>query len=250
MGNNAKIIPRSLYEAAGLNVPYKGKYSEPAASVVNDNPLKDGIKRIYEDIDKAQAIRRFEWHNLPQGLTSELIETVLYHRGQGAFFYIEELDRFFFLPYTLAATDGTGLDPYGRYLQITPVPLAGGAVDKDGKAEPWIPDLVLDVDYEPVLPEDLTIDHILKHAVIIRDYTPSALTQFTIPRAEKQQPIIDVMAECVPLMRSALINGVGVVGVKIRNADEQINIDCANDQVQNSAINGKRYVGLVSELEM
>lgn len=250
MANNAKIIPRDIYTQAGLPLPFNGKYSEPAATVAGTNPLKEGIRTIYRDIDKAQATRRFIWHNLPYGLTSDLIETVLYTKGQGAFFYIDELDKFFFLPYALAAKDGTGLDPYGRYLQITPVPLAGGTVDKDGNAEPWIPGLVLDVDYNIVLPEDLTYNHLTNHAVIIRDYTPVALSQFTAPRIGKQEAIIDVMSDCVPLMRTALINGVGITGIKVRSQDEQVNVAAANDQLQNAAINGDRYIGVINGLDM
>lgn len=250
MSNNAKMIPRQLYTQAGLPVPNNGKYSEPAATVAGTNPLKEGIRNIYRDIDKAQALRRFEWHNLPDGLTSDLIETVLYYKGAGAFFYIDELDKFFFLPYALDAKDGTGLDPYGRYLQITPIPLAGGTVDKNGNAQPWIPGLTLTVDYDVVLPEDLTYDHLTKHAVIIRDYVPNGLSQFTVPREQKQEAIIDVMSECVPLMRTALINGVGITGIKVHSQDEQVNVDAANDQIQNAAINGDRYVGIVNGLDM
>lgn len=186
MSNNAKIVPRQLYEQAGLTVPHKGKYSEPAATVAETNPLKEGIRQIYRDIDKAQAIRRFEWHNLPSGLTSDLIETILYEKGQGAFFYMEELDKFYFLPYTLAAETGTGLDEYGRYKSITPIPLAGGAVDENGNVKPVFPGRIFKVDYDVVLPEELTYDHLTKHAVIIRDYATEGLSQFTVPREQRQ----------------------------------------------------------------
>lgn len=250
MANNAKIVPRDIYTQAGLPLPHKGKYSEPAATVAGTNPLKEGIRSMYRDIDKAQAIRRFVWHNLPAGLTSDLIETVLYYKGQGAFFYIEELDKFFFLPYTLATKNGTGLDEYGRYKSITPIPLAGGAVDENGKVKPLFPGRIFDVDYDVVLPEDLTYEHLTNHAVIIRDYAPSALSQFTEPRAGKQEAIIDVMSDCVPLMRTALVNGVGITGVKVRSQDEQVNVDVANNQVQNAAINGQKYVGIINGLDM
>lgn len=251
MGNNAKIVPRQLYTQAGLPVPHNGKYSEPAATVAGTNPLKEGIRQNYRDIDKAQALRRFEWHNLPDGITSELMETVLYYKGQGAFFYVEELEKFFFLPYTLSAENGsTGLDEYGRFKSISPIPLAGGAVDENGKVKPLFPGRTYAVDYDVVLPEDLTYEHITEHAVIIRDYVTEGLSQFTVPREQKQEAIIDVMAECVPLMRTALVNGVGITGIKVHSQDEQVNVAAANDQIQNAAINGDRYVGIVNGLDM
>lgn len=250
MANNAKIVPRDIYTQAGLPLPYKGKYSEPASTVANTNPLKEGLRSMYRDIDKAQATRRFIWHNLPQGLTSDLIETVLYYKGQGAFFYIDELDKFFFLPYTLASRDGTGLDEYGRYKSIAPIPLAGGAVDENGKTKPLFPGRIFDVDYDIVLPEDLTYEHLTTHAVIIRDYTTNGLSQYTEPRVSKQEAIIDVMSDCVPLMRTALINGVGITGIKVRSQDEQINVASANEQLQNASINGDRYIGIINGLDM
>jgi hypothetical protein len=250
MANNAKIVPRDIYTQAGLPLPYNGKYSEPAATVAGTNPLKEGLRGMYRDIDKAQATRRFVWHNLPQGITSDLVETVLYYKGQGAFFYIDELDKFFFLPYTLSARDGTGLDEYGRYKSIAPIPLAGGAVDENGKTKPIFPGRVFDVDYDIVLPEDLTYEHLTTHAVIIRDYATNGLSQFTVPRVGKQEAIIDVMSDCVPLMRTALINGVGITGIKVRSQDEQVNVSAANDQLQNAAINGERYIGIINGLDM
>lgn len=245
----AKIIPGDLYTQAGLDTPYNGRYS-PAATTTDENPLKANMRTIFQDIDKADAVNRFTWGNLPDGLTGQLLEEVLYHKGQGAFFYIEALDKFYFLPYALEAKEGTGLDPYGRFLSITPVPLAGGTVDKDGNAKPWIPGLTLDVDYDVVSPDELTIEHITNHAVILKDYTPAALTQTCIPRVTKQQGFIDIMSDCVPLLRTALINGVGITGIQTHASDEQINVDLANYQVQNAALNGHRYIALLSELQM
>ena len=51
-------------------------------------------------------------------------------------------------------------------------------------------------------------------------------------------------------MRTALINGVGITGIKVHSQDEQINVAAANDQVQNAAINGDRYIGIVNGLDM
>ena len=246
----AKMIPRELYEQAGMEVPYNGKYSSAATTATNTNPLKEGMRQIFKDIDKQDAVNRYVWGNLPSGITGQLLEEVLYHRGQGAFFYLDTLNKFFFLPYALSAKDGTGLDPYGRFLNITPLPLAGGTVDKDGNAKPWLPGKVFDVAYDVILPEELTIDDLKNKAVLLQDYTPSALTRTCTPRATKQEEIIDVMADTVPLLRTAMVNGVGVVGVKIQSADEDVNIQMANYQVQNAAINGTRYIGLLTKLDM
>lgn len=246
----ARMIPGELYTQAGVNIPYNGKYSAPATTATNTNPLKEGMRQIFKDIDKQDAVNRYVWGNLPSGITGQLLEEVLYHRGQGAFFYLDSLNKFYFLPYALSAKDGTGLDPYGRFLNITPLPLAGGTVDKDGNAKPWLPGKVFDVAYDVILPEELTVDDLKNKAVLLQDYTPAALSRTCIPRATKQEEIIDVMADTVPLLRSAMINGVGVVGVKVQSADEDVNIQAANYQVQNAALNGAKYIGLLTKLDM
>ena len=54
-------------------------------------------------------------------MDGQLLERILYYRGQGAFFYMESLEKFFFLPFAL---DGE-IDVYGRYTGITPLPFNG-----------------------------------------------------------------------------------------------------------------------------
>ena len=96
--------------------------------------LKQDVKRIISVIDRQDALRRYEWFNLPSGLTGELIERVLYYKGQAAFFYMPTDDTFYFLPFAL---DGN-IDVYGHYLGITPLPFAApsATTDENGKQKP------------------------------------------------------------------------------------------------------------------
>lgn len=246
-----KIIPGDLYAQAGLPIPYNGRYSaEPASTAAPTNCLKEGMRNSFRAMDKQDAVNRYIWRNLPNGLTGQLIEEVLYHKGQGIFFYLKETDKFYFLPFALAAENGTGLDPYGRFLTVTPVPLAGGTVDKEGNAKPWIPGRVFEVAYDVILPEDLKLSDLTDRAVILRDYTPPTVSRTCIPRAQTQEGIIDIMSDTIPLMRTALINGVGATGIKVQSQDEQVNVEIANAQVQNAAINGSRYIPIINKLDM
>lgn len=251
----AKLIPGNLYAQAGLPIPYNGKYSfgefsaAAAPTATDENPLKEQMRHNFRVMDKQDAVNKYLWVNLPEGLTSELMEEVLYHKGQGMFFYLEATKKFYFLPFTLYAKDGTGLDPYGRFLNITPVPLAGGTVDKDGNAKPWLPGKVFDVAYDVVLPEELKLEDLTKKAVIIRDYTPPTVNRTCIPRVQLQEGVIDIMSDTIPLMRTSLINGVGITGIKVMNADENVNVEMANYQIQNAALNGSRFVGVVNKLD-
>ena len=81
--------------------------------------LKPEIKRALRIIDEQDAINRYVWYNLPCNITSQELERMLYYKGQLCFFYMKDLEQFFFMPYAL---DGT-IDFYGRYNRVHPVPM-------------------------------------------------------------------------------------------------------------------------------
>lgn len=212
---------------------------------------KSDIKMQLRIIDEQTAINRFVWHNLPDGLTSDLIERILYYRGQGMFFKMGE--DFYFLPYAL---DG-GIDLYGRYKSITPLPFNG--TDKNEEDQPIVKGLSYTPLYTVKLPEEFikedgavdveklkeTIDG---SAVIIHDYSP-AISQIVQPRSTINDSVLDIMSECLPLMRTALFNSTGVVGMRVGSQDEQQNAELANVSINKAALNGKRFVPVIGELD-
>ena len=102
------------------------------AKIVNSSQVKESIVRQLRIVDEQDAVNRYVWFGLPHGINSNLIERILYYKGQGMLFYMETEDKFYFLPFAL---DG-GIDVYGRYQSVTPVPL-GNATNED-KVKPWI----------------------------------------------------------------------------------------------------------------
>lgn len=213
---------------------------------------KDGSKDIKKDIrtslrvlDEQNAINRFVWHNLPYGLTGQMIERILYYKGQAALFYLETEDKFFFLPYAL---DGT-IDVYGRFKGITPLPFAGGTTaNTNGKPAPFIQGLTLRPVYDVILPEDLTLSDLTESCVLLHDYTPQ-LSQLIIPRQILQEPIIDVMSDCVPFMRTALLCGTGVDALRVGDQSEQSNVAIASESVNRAALRGEKWIGVVGTLD-
>ena len=213
--------------------------------------LKVDIKKQLRILDEQNAVNRFTWYNLPDGLTSQLVERILYYRGQAAFFKMGE--NFYFLPYAL---DGT-IDVYGRYRAITPLPFNGTTTDKDNK--PLIEGLTYDCVYEVMTPDDFIKDNgeyntsamenmIEKSAVLLKDYTEQ-ISQTIIPRQQLQEPILDIMSDCLPLMRTALFNSTGVAGLRVGDADEQRNAQLANNSINQAALSGQRYVPIVGQLD-
>ena len=212
--------------------------------------LKPEIKRSLRIIDEQDAVNRYVWYNLPNNITSQELERMLYYKGQLCFFYMKELDQFFFMPYAL---DGT-IDFYGRYNRVHPVPMTSGTEDKNGKAQAQLlSDIKLDVLYGiPVPKEGDTVETFMKSlenkCVLIYDYSKQ-LAQTITPRVEVNDAILDVMAECVPFMRTSLILSTGVKGMRVQNGDDWTNVQDANRSLEDAALSGDPYIPMVGMTE-
>ena len=239
------------YYAAGIN-PQTGlpiKAGDNGLSCIS----KADIKKQLRILDEQDAVNRFTWYNLPSGLNSRLMERILYYKGQAMFFKIK--DNFYFLPYAL---DGT-IDVYGRFTEVTPLPFNGSTKAKDGKELPWIPGLKRKVAYDIQMPEDyvseegeINWDKIEEdqdnYCVLLKDYTEQ-VSQTNISRQVLQDPILDVMADMFPFMRTALLNGTGVQGMRVNSQDEYANVEAASRSVNRAALEGKKYIPIVGNVD-
>ena len=207
---------------------------------------KDDLKIALRVVDEQDAVNRYKWYNIPCNLTSQDIERMLYYRGQLAFFYDKNFEEFYFMPYAL---DG-GLDWYGRYRTIHPIPWnAGGSTDKLSKQqESYLSTLKLDVKYGIVMPEVLTEDDLYKSAVIVHDYTRQ-LSQSIIPRVNVNDPILDIEAECLPYMRTALLMGTGIRGVRVADTDQEASVKEGSRNMAYAALEGDPYIPITGALE-
>lgn len=235
-----KMVPLDLYIQAGIDpktgLPLKATGNLPCA-------LKDNVKRQLNIVDLQDALNRYTWYNLPKGLTGNLIERILYYKGQGALFYMESNETFYFLPFAL---DGS-IDVYGRFTGITFLPFNGAT--SDGEEKPWIQGFKKTPRYEVMTdPEEATAENILDSCVILRDYSQQ-ISQTILPRSTVNDSILDVMAECIPLMRTALINSTGINGMKVSNEDEQSNVKAASLAIQRAALNGEKWIPMVGQVE-
>ena len=241
--NNAAIYDPNMLIAAGIN-PKTGlplKYDDIKGCIT-----KTDIKRQLRIVDEQNAVNRFTWYNLPEGLNGRLIERILYYKGQGAFFFLN--DKFYFLPYAL---DGT-IDVYGRFTGITPLPFNGTA--NDGKNDsPWIQGLVYEPIYDIAMPEDYDsteaiIDALEHKCVLLKDYTEQ-ISQTNISRQILNDPILDIMAECFPMMRTALLNSTGVQGMRVGNENEAASVYAANSAITRAALNGDSKVPIIGQVD-
>ena len=247
--NNAALYDPTMLINAGIN-PKTG------LPIAFDNKIecisKRDIKRQLRIVDEQDAVNRFTWYNLPEGLDGTLIERILYYRGQGMLFFLEmgEKSKFYFLPYALYGT----IDVYGRFMKVTPLPFNGTANDGD-EENPWIQGLEFTPVYDAIVPEDyeeLEYDalenQIVKSCVLLKDYTEQ-MSQTIISRQVVNDPILDIMAECFPFMRTALLNNTGVRGMRVYTEDDKTSVYAANSAIQCAALNGQTNVPIVGQSE-
>lgn len=208
--------------------------------------LKHDVKKCLRIIDEQDAVGRYTWYNLPMNLDSRELERMLYYKGQLCFFYSKELEEFYFMPYAL---DGT-IDFYGRFNQVHPVPMTAGT-DADKKfvktQEEYLSQIKLKPQYG-VHTDEVDEDDIFNSCVLLHDYTKQ-MSQIIIPRVTLNDAIIDVEAECVPFMRTSMINATGVKGVRASDADQAEAIAEAGRNVVKAAMKGEQYVPIIGSME-
>lgn len=236
---NARMTDVKLLIQAGIDP----KTGLPVKMGMSDEGFKPHNVKLLSIIDEQDAINRYKWYNLPPELPAHLIERVLYYRGQGAFFYLDEADKFFFLPYAL---DGT-IDVYGRFVDITPLPFNGSTTLDGDKLKPWIQGLRRHCEYE-ILLESPTEEQLLGSCVLLTDYCRGQ-AQTNISRQILNAPLLDVMADCIPFLRTALLAGTGVSGMRVAQEDDYSNVEAASRSIDRAALAGRKFVPIVSPIE-
>lgn len=261
--NNSRLPDLSTFIQAGINP----KTGLPLRMGDCGEELKANIKKLLRIMDEQDAINRFVWYNLPIGLNGQLIERILYYKGQGALFFESATERFYFLPYAL---DGS-IDVYGRFTGIRPLPFNGSLnVQEDDKKKvdakyQWLNLKRLKPYYDIVVDKDdarwieiskdekgaeIKIEKIAFEdgCVLLSDYSKQ-ISQTNISRQILQDPLLDVMADCIPFMRTALLNSTGVQGMRVDGQEAASNVYAASKSVNHAALVGEKYVPIVGPVE-
>lgn len=197
--------------------------------------LKDAIKKTLRILDEQDAVNRYTWYNLPNGLDGQLIERILYYKGQAMFFYNEIDDTFYFLPYALAGT----IDLYGRFNKVQGLPFNGSTEEKG--IDIFTRDVIHSID-------DIPENAFKTHCVLLKDYT-NQISQTNISRSMLQDPILDAMAEAFPFARTSAIANSGVKGMRVNNQDEYVNVNLAAKAITKAALTGEPMVPIIGTIE-
>lgn len=239
--NNARFTNEEVvqnYVAAGVNP----KDKQTPIRISTDSGFKAANKKILSINDEQCAINSVTWYNLPDGLDGNLIERILYYRGQGMFFYQESADKFMFLPFALGSK---GIDVYGRFNNVTPLPFNGAVATE--KESPWIKGLEFDVLYDIIL-DDEFLENPLGKCVLISDISKQ-ISQTNISRRILNEPLIDYEAAILPYAKTNMLNGTGVSAMRVSSEDEYSNVAAASKAVDGAALRGEKYVPTIGTIE-
>lgn len=228
-----------------LGIPTKCKDKK----LYSADPMFAKIGESLKIIDFQQYLTRFKWNNLPEGLDSELFERIMYFSGSAMFFYIKDLNRFYFLPYGMSGEgEETGIDFYGRFNKLKPYSFNGstdGSGEKNGEGKKLskadfylstqIRNNIKDIPFVETEEEARAIYE--NGAVICWDYTPG-LAYHNESRNRMSQSYIKYMVKVLIQTKSALINA---SGFNLFAADGEQDNDLM--QMQIDAINDDREEG-------
>lgn len=233
-------------KALGIPVCGKNKY------MYSIDPMFEKLGVSIKYIDYQQFLTRFKWNNLPEGMDSELIERILYFSGSAMFFYIKELNRFYFLPYGMSGENTeVGIDFYGRFNRLKPYSFNGstdgsGEKKADGKRitrsdlylSTQIRDNIKDI---PMVESEEEARKIYENgAVICWDMTPQLAYQVD-SRNRISQSYVKYIVQILIQTKSALINS---SGFNLFSTDTEASTDIM--QLQIDAINADREKGKLS----
>lgn len=235
------------YLAAGCYVDNKGKVCKGNEKRLKN--LQDYILRNLRIYHETQKVNEYVWYNLPDGLDGNLIERVLFYKGQGIFWYNRLDEKFYFLPYTLSGD----IDVYGRYLKVTPLPFNG--IAKEEK-EAFIVDLKLTPIYDITEILDAVFDGDVETfkkwqedgCIILRDYTQQ-ISQNNIPRATLDDPILRMMSEAIPFARTSLLSNSGMKAMRVNDETDATEVEMANAQIQTKALEGEPFIPIKAPIE-
>ena len=204
--------------------------------------LVNAYKEILRDNDIAQYSKRGRWYNLPFGIDGEIIDRIMYYKARGTIFYVKTVDKFYFLPFALNGE----IDCVGRYLDITPLIFGGSDDNKVDKS--FIQDYNICPIYDVLIPEQVTEDIIENGCVILNDRTQRR-TKHIVPMYMKNEPLIDLEAKILALLRTGAMNKVGLKGIKSSGPDDSSKIIQASLSKELFAILGYTYLPVETGLD-
>ncbi len=207
-----------------MNLSTTNNYNPIQVAEPRDKVL---LQKMFFHKHMVETLERFEWSNLPPGLTGDLIERILFFRGKGCIFKGVD-DKIRFLPFALSGK----IDLYGRYTHILPVLFTGSNNDMYFKSDEILK-VVYDLDDEG-------------NTVILTD-SSLEVSQDLTPMAESINPIIEQQTEILVLINIDLISSAKVFYIVANDEAEKQAIEAEFEGLDARILSGKRVVVLTAK---
>jgi hypothetical protein len=208
-----------------------------------------------------ETMERFKWNGLPDEITNDLIERIIFFRFKGAMFK-SDLGRYIFLPFALKGKDTRTIDSMGRYETIIPVLFTGqwsaSGDGEKGEDIQYMPDRYYDVVYD--LPSDeetesastfdkegneevieLGMPKAENKAVILTD-SSLEISQDYLPAAITGGPLNEQLTDILVLVNMDLISSAKMFYIVAKDEEQKSAIEHELQGLDQRILNGKRYV--------
>ena len=245
----------NTFIAAGVKMPKNIlKYSnsiDQNGKVIVPNILKcnldyASVYNIMQEQNKIETLERYNWLNLPFGVTADIIERILFYRGKGVLYFNDKIGKFQFLPFALNKT----IDEYGRYTRCNTLPFTGvSSKDEKGNKNQMLIyedlELVYDLPYNREM-----LDGIKKKKVvgIILNDSSLGVGQQPIIRSNYVQPILHLMATLMQIINTAMYGAADHNVLQVENESESDEIKEQIDAINQDILRGRRFTPVIGKL--
>jgi len=256
MGDNTLSTWGSFYGESFVN------------DVLENNPIAQKssrdrtiLNRLLNHKHMIETMERFKWKGLPDEITNDLIERIIFFRFKGAMFK-SDLGRYIFLPFALKGKDTRTIDSMGRYETIIPVLFTGqwsaSGDGEKGEDIQYMPDRYYDVVYD--LPSDeetesastfdkegneevieLGMPKAENKAVILTD-SSLEISQDYLPAAITGGPLNEQLTDILVLVNMDLISSAKMFYIVAKDEEQKSAIEHELQGLDQRILNGKRYV--------
>ena len=233
-----------------------GNAIDQEGKVITGNPLNKNLKydslyAIMRKQNMVETLERYQWINIPFGLTQDLIERLLFYRGKGVLYFNDKVGKFQFLPFSLNKT----IDEYGRYTRCNTLPFTGVDDDQDKKSKKNKNDtqtliyqdleLVYDLPYNEEMMDKAKNG---KPVGIILNDSSLEISQQPVIRANYVRPVLHLMATLMQIINTAMF---GCADHNVISVENETQLESINNQINGinqDILNGKRFTPIIGTI--
>lgn len=197
-----------------------------------------GMNNFFLMKELKEYVSRFEWKNLPQGVNGNILETMLYYKGQLAFFKLAE--QYYILPFVYTGQ----INHYGIQEKLIPISFNGTVEDDTNKITKFAGEKIAYV-YERAGMDDPVEDV----AVVLKAGSGMFLNN-SVPPVVVTDQIRAKLVENLILIRNNLILSQPVKYVNVMNEAAAKSLQLQVDTMLNDILNGSVVQTIVGKLTL